>query len=81
VFDKVPSNANINISVLGQNNYVDNVTFTANDLFVFLPNNQKAQGYKVDPRVNGRVINYRISSTGYWRMATFALDAKPADRR
>jgi hypothetical protein len=81
VFDKVPSDANISISVLGQNNFVDTVTFTSNDLFTFLPNNQKAQGYKVDPRVNGRVLNYRISSTGYWRMATFALDARPADRR
>ena len=81
VFDNVPSDSNINISVVSQNNYIDNPTFASNDVFVFEPNNTRSQGYKVDPRTSGRVINYKIQSTGYWRLCTFSLDAKPLDRR
>jgi hypothetical protein len=81
VFDNVPSNSNINIYVKGQNNYTDNVTFTNDDLFVFEPNNQKAQGYRVDPRVNGRIMNFKIESSGYWRLALYDFDAKASDRR
>lgn len=81
VFDSVPVNANINISVKGQNNYTDNVTFTSDDVFVFEPDNKKSQGYKVDPRVNGRVINFRIESSGYWTLPIYTFDTKPADRR
>jgi hypothetical protein len=86
IFDQVPVDANITIRVIGQNNYVKNVdlsvdTLDLKDTFTFLPNNEKSQGYKVDPRVNGRVLNYRITSSGYWRLASFGLDAKPADRR
>jgi hypothetical protein len=86
IFDQVPGDSNIIIRVVGQNNYVDNVDLSVDDpdlkdTFTFLPNNQKSQGYKVDPRVNGRVMNYRITATDYWRLATFAIDARPADRR
>jgi len=86
VFDKVPSDASITVRVVGQNNYVDDVDLSVDDpelkdTFTFLPNNPRAQGYKVDPRVNGRVMNYRITSGGPWRMAMMALDARAADRR
>lgn len=83
IFDAVPEdiNTSINVYVKGQNNYTDDVTFTSEDLFVFKPNDAKAQGYKVDPRVNGRVMNFKISSNGYWRMPTYAFDVRPADRR
>jgi hypothetical protein len=81
VFDSVPSNSTINIYVKGQNNYTDNITFDSNDLFTFEPNNDRALGYKVDPRINGRVLNFKISSMGNWRMPLYAFEAKPADRR
>jgi len=86
VFDTVPNDSNITIRVVGQNNYVKDVDLSVDDpllkdTFTFLPNNDKSQGYKVDPRVNGRVLNYRITATNYWRLAMMALDAKPADRR
>ncbi len=81
VFDSVPVDASINVYVKGQNNYIDDIVFTADDLFVFQPSNQKSQGYKVDPRVNGRVMNFKISSEYYWRMPLYAFDIKPADRR
>jgi len=86
IFDKVPSDASITVRVVGQNNYVDDVDLSVDDpdlkdTFTFLPNNPKSQGYKVDPRVNGRVLNYRISSSGPWRMSMMALDVKAADRR
>jgi hypothetical protein len=86
IFDKVSYTASITIRVLGQNNYVDDLdlsvdTSNIKDTFTFLPNNERSQGYKVDPRVNGRVLNYRITSEDHWRLAAFALDARPADRR
>jgi len=86
IFDKVPNDASITIRVTGQNNYteVPNLAVDDPDLkdtFTFLPNNTKSQGYKVDPRVNGRLINYRITTSNYWRLSTFLFDAKPADRR
>jgi len=86
IFDNVPNDANITIRVIGQNNYIKDVDLSTDgpelkNTFTFLPNNDKAQGYKVDPRINGRVINYRITSSGYWRLASFGLDVKPADRR
>jgi len=81
VFDNVPLDSDINIYVKGQSNYTDNVTFTSDDLFVFKPNNAKTQGYRVDPRVNGRVMNFKIESSGYWRLALYDFDAKSADRR
>jgi len=86
MFDTVPIDSNITIRVVGQNNYVKDVDLSVDDpdlkdTFTFLPNNEKSQGYKVDPKVNGRVINYRITANDYWRLAMMALDAKPADRR
>lgn len=81
VFDTVPLDSEINIYVKAQNNYVDNPEFTSEDLFVFEPNNQRSQGYKVDPRVNGRIMNFKISSMGNWRLPLYAFDAKLADRR
>ncbi len=81
VFDNVPVDSSINIYVKGQNNYTDNVEFTGSDLFVFQPNSGGSQGYKVDPRTNGRVMNFRIESTGYWRLPIYDFDAKTSDRR
>jgi len=86
IFDHVPLTSNITIRLIGQNNYVDNIDLSVDDpdlkdTFTFLPNNQKSQGYKVDPRVNGRVMNYRITANDYWRLAVLAIDAKAADRR
>jgi len=86
IFDKVPSTSSITIRVTGQNNYVDDVDLSVDtpnlkDTFTFLPNNERSQGYKVDPRVNGRILNYRITANDYWRLATMAIDVRPADRR
>jgi len=86
IFDKVSSIASIVIRVTGQNNYVNDVDLSIDtpdvkDTFVFLPNNDRSQGYKVDPRINGRVLNFRITSEDHWRLAAFAIDARPTDRR
>jgi hypothetical protein len=81
IFDKVSSSASISVKVLGQNNYIDEPSYTSSDVFTFLPNNQKSQGYKVDPRVNGRVMNLYITSMDHWRMPSLAFDVRPADRR
>jgi len=81
IFDSVPDNTSIDVYVKGQNNYIDNITFTADDKFVFEPSNKKSQGYKLDPRVNGRVMNFKITSNSYWRLPAYAFDVRPADRR
>jgi hypothetical protein len=81
VFDMVPVDSQINIYVKSQNNYIDNPDYTSEDLFIFEPNNKRSQGYKIDPRVNGRIMNFKISSMGSWRLPLYAFDAKAADRR
>jgi hypothetical protein len=86
IFDKVPNDSSITVRVRGQNNYVEDVDLSVDDpdnkdTFISLPNIKKSQGYKVDPRVNGRVLNYRISAMDYWRLSAMAIDARPADRR
>lgn len=86
IFDRVPISSSINIIVSGQNNYTDDVDLShSNDVenttVNFLPNNTRSQGYKVDPRIYGRVLNYRITSSDYWRLATIGIDAKQVDRR
>lgn len=81
IFDHTPNGGSINVYVKGQNNYNDDVTFTSEDLFVFQPDNKKSQGYKIDPRVNGRVMNFRVESNSYWRFPIYDFDIKPADRR
>ena len=35
-------------------------TLTNRDIFEFEPSNLRAQGYKVDPRATGRLLNYKI---------------------
>jgi hypothetical protein len=84
VFDKVPNDSEITITVTGQNNYLEDESFnnsSGRDNFVFKPNELTNAGYKVDPRVLGRVLNYKISSNGYWRLATAVIEAKASDRR
>ncbi len=81
IFDHTITDGSINIYVRGQNNYNDDVTFTSEDLFIFQPDNKRAQGYRIDPRVNGRVLNFRIQSDSYWRFPMYDFDAKPVDRR
>jgi hypothetical protein len=83
ILDSVPADQDVTISVEGQDNYMQDVDLTAGGAidFVFKPNNLSAQGYKVDPRKVGRVMNYRISSDGPWRMAALAMDVKPMGGR
>jgi len=86
IFDKVPASADITVRVISQNNYKDDVDLSVDnsnraDTFAFLPDDQKSQGYKVDPRVTGRLLNYRITSTDYARMCAFGFEAQPAGRR
>jgi hypothetical protein len=84
IFDEVPNDAAINITVTGQNNYIASADWSntsGRDLFEFLPNNTSNQGYKVDPRTTGRLLNYKVSSTDYWRLALIGIDVAPADRR
>jgi len=84
VFDETPADASISITVVAQNNYSIDTDLDNPDprnVFEFLPDDERSQGYKVDPRVNGRLINFRLSSEGNWRLASIGIGAKPKDRR
>jgi hypothetical protein len=84
VFDNVPSDSTITITVTGNNNYIAPADWSnadGRDSFVIEPNDLGSTGYKVDPRVNGRLLNFKISSTGYWRLSLIGVDVKSSDRR
>ena len=76
----------VSIRMVGQNSYTRDVNLSLNDpessdLFVLDTTSDTSQNNKVDPRSNGRLINYRMFSSGYWRLAAMSFDAKPASRR
>jgi len=82
VFDQVPEDDTINITVIGQNTFTEEVNWNAPDnLYVFEPSNLRSQGYKVDPRITGRFLSYKIQSTSPWRLALIGIDISPKDRR
>jgi hypothetical protein len=82
VFDEVPANNTIDIKVTGQNTINTPVDWdSSRSLFVFDPNAQYNQGYKVDPRTSGRFLSYDIRSNGPWRLALIGVDVVPKDRR
>jgi len=83
VFDKVPPSASITVRIHAQNNYKDDVDLSVDnsDTFIFLPDDQKSQGYKIDPRVTGRLMNFRITSNEYARLCALGFEAQPVGRR
>jgi len=86
VFDRVPTDSSISITVVGQHNYTKDVDLSVDngivsDTFVFLPNDPGGQGYKVDPRTGGRLLNFRISAKSYWRLAQYSIEAQQTSRR
>jgi hypothetical protein len=84
IFDKVSESSSVDITVTGQNNFTNEADFSntsGRDKFVFLPNDERNQGYKVDPRTSGRLLNYKISSQGPWRLALLGIDVSAASGR
>jgi hypothetical protein len=82
VFDKVPEDKDINIKVTSQNTFLEGIDWDdPKSLFVFKPSDLRNQGYKIDPRVNGRFLSYEIRSQGPWRLSLIGLEAAPKDRR
>jgi hypothetical protein len=84
IFDKVSESSSVDITVTGQNNFTNEADFSntsGRDKFVFLPNDERNQGYKVDPRTSGRLLNYKIASQGPWRLALLGIDVSAASGR
>lgn len=82
VFDKVPPNTPINIAVTGENTFTTAPDWNnPRNQFVFEADNTGSQGYKVDPRVAGRFLSYKIEADGPWRLALLGIDFGPKDRR
>jgi len=49
--------------------------------FIIYPTDDGNQSYKVDPRVGGRLINFRISSSDYWRLSSIYIDTNKTSGR
>jgi len=82
VFDMVPEGNDINIKVTGENTFNTTPDWdNPRNLFVFKPDDARSQGYKVDPRVTGRLLSYDIRAEGPWRLSLIGIDIAPKDRR
>jgi hypothetical protein len=67
----------IQVAVVGKNTVItpqDLNNPTVRQLTKFIPFDPRAQGYKVDPRSHGRFFSYRMTGTGYWRIALLGLE-------
>ena len=71
----------ITISLRGQNNFADDISFTdrKTDVRIFNP----STSYKIDPRTNGRLINYRVESedANTWTFSGIGVDIELDDNR
>lgn len=84
IFDNVPTSASITIRAVGQDNYVKDIDLSvpnSNTDWNIFPDADGNQSYKVDPRVGGRLINYRITSSDYWRLSTIFVDISKTSGR
>jgi hypothetical protein len=84
IFDNVPDNAAITIRVVGQDSYTKDVDLSVpnnNNEWNILPTIDGNQSYKVDPRINGRLLNYRITSLDYWRLSSIYIDVTKVSGR
>lgn len=84
LFDSVPTSASITIRVAGQDNYTKDIDLSvpnSNTDFIIYPTDDGNQSYKVDPRVGGRLINFRISSSDYWRLSSIYIDTNKTSGR
>lgn len=73
----------VNVYVTSQNIYdkaPDYANTSGRDMFTITPRSE-SQGYKVDPRTVGRFLNFKITSSTYWKLSFLGLDLKPANRR
>lgn len=84
VFQVNETEAFVEVIISSQNNFDRSPDFantSGRDLFTIYPKSE-SQGYKVDPRCEGRFMNLRIQSIGYWRLSYLGLNIeKPTARR
>jgi hypothetical protein len=83
LFDSTIGNAAMTITVTAQNNYTTPADFSnasGRDATTIIPNSAEV-GYRVDPRVGGRVLNYKISGQAPWRLGIMAFELQPFTKR
>ncbi len=82
VFDNIEPDIVIHFDTQGQNTPLPEPDYShPRARTTFSPEDPRNDGYKVDPHQSGRFFNYKISSTGYWRLALIGLDMQPQGRR
>ena len=86
LYPKVEGTGSLEINLRGDNTLFNslNKTLTGDDRRLAKRTFDIEEDYKIDPKVNGRFLSYRIGSTGdnSWRMASFAFNTKDSqDRR
>ncbi len=83
VFDKTTPGALMSVIMTSQNNYSDAADFSdtsGRDTTTIDPSSD-ASGYRVDPRVAGRVLNYKITGQAPWRLALLGIDVQQSGKR
>jgi len=84
LFEVVDLDATIDIYMTHQNVYDKEPVYTntdGRDLFTIQPRSE-SQGYKIDPRTEGRFINMKIQSEYHWKLSMLGLDiVKSTSRR
>ena len=70
------ANDKVDVYVTSQNIYdkdPDYANIDGRDMFSITPRSE-SQGYKVDPRTLGRFLNYKITSTTYWKLSFMGMN-------
>lgn len=83
VFEVNADDTVVDVYVTNQNVYDKQPSYTnvsGRDLFTISPRSE-AQGYKVDPRTEGRFLNLKIQSAKYWKLSFLGLDIQKSTAR
>ena len=86
IFDVETTSNPIKISLRGQNTFVQDIDFTdrKSDVVNFNPLDTD-RGYKIDPRTNGRLINYRVETDdtdpNTWVLSGVSVMVEEDDKR
>lgn len=83
VFEVSADDTTIDIYVTNQNTYDKEPSYanvSGRDKYTITPRSE-AQGYKIDPRTEGRFLNMRIESLKYWKLSFLGLNIEKSTSR
>lgn len=78
IFEVGAADTSIDVYLSSQNVYDKAPSYTnldGRDKYTIIPRNE-SQGYKIDPRAEGRFLNMRIQSQKYWKLSFLGIETK-----